>query len=54
MNLDVEKTCYPNPFKIGTMLTTKNKMYYVCNDKLKQVLTVFTKRHLRVFDGTND
>ena len=40
--------------KINTMLISKRQMQYACNNKLKQVLTVCIKQHLRVFNGTND
>ena len=51
--LDVKKTCYSNSVKNITMLTTKNKMQYACNNKLKQVLTTCTKQSLREFNGTD-
>lgn len=42
LNLDIKKTCYPDPVKINTICISK-----------KQVLRACSRQRLRVFNGTN-
>jgi len=53
LNLDVKKTCYPNPIKINTILISKRQMQYACNNELKPVLKACVRQGIRVFNGTN-
>ena len=53
LHLGVKKTCYPGPVKINRMLNSINQMESARNNKLKQLLIICAKQHLKVFNGTN-
>ena len=54
LNLDGKKTCYSNPVKNITMLTTKIRCEKHAYNELKQVLRACSRQRLRVFNGTDD
>ena len=45
---------YQNLVKITTMLESKNKMRYACNNEQKQLLTTFMKMYIESSNGIDD